>query len=395
MGDSRQTRKSVLNEITRVLVVEDEVALREAYRRILAKAGFSVATAGTGDEAMAVIGQGLIDCVVSDIDLPGMSGNDLLKAVRKMDSGIPVILVTGYPTIESASEAVEYGALRYLVKPVDASALVSAVENAVRHTKTSRRRRAVSLEEATQAGNPQSRDDQEASFVRGLESLWMAFHPIVNAPGRVTIGHEALVRTREPSIPHPGVFFDLAERLGRLEEIGRAIRSQVAHCMDQADAIGDFYVNVHPRDLFDERLFCAQCPLTAHSHRVVLEITERAALKKESGVKERIAKLRDMGYRIAIDDLGEGYAGLNWLASLSPDVVKLDMGLIRNIHVNPVRQRLVDAVTKLCGNLDMRVIAEGIETREEQRCLTGLGCDVHQGFLYAKPGPPFPQPVFE
>lgn len=168
MGDSRQTKKSVLNEITRVLVVEDEAALREAYRRILARAGFSVVAAGTGDEAMEVIGKGLIDCVVSDIDLPGMSGNELLKAVRRMDSGIPVILVTGYPTIESASEAVEYGALRYLVKPVDATALVSAVEHAARHTKTSRRRRAVNPDEAGPTGNLPSRAEQEATFTRGL-----------------------------------------------------------------------------------------------------------------------------------------------------------------------------------------------------------------------------------
>jgi EAL domain-containing protein (putative c-di-GMP-specific phosphodiesterase class I) len=95
--------------------------------------------------------------------------------------------------------------------------------------------------------------------------------------------------------------------------------------------------------------------------------------------------LRKLGYRIAVDDLGAGYAALGALASLEPEIVKLDMSLVRDIERHPVKQRVVAAIANLCRELGSRVVAEGVETRDELETITGAGIDLIQGYLLAKP----------
>jgi EAL domain-containing protein (putative c-di-GMP-specific phosphodiesterase class I) len=122
----------------------------------------------------------------------------------------------------------------------------------------------------------------------------------------------------------------------------------------------------------------------------VLEITERAAIEDVKDIQARVSVLRYNGYRIAIDDLGAGYAGLSSFAALEPEIVKLDMSLIRNVHQSDVRKRLVGSMTALCKEMEMLVVAEGVEIPEERNCVQAVGCDLLQGYLFAKPGPPFP-----
>jgi EAL domain-containing protein (putative c-di-GMP-specific phosphodiesterase class I) len=104
-----------------------------------------------------------------------------------------------------------------------------------------------------------------------------------------------------------------------------------------------------------------------------------------SDVRQRVAKLRRLGYRIALDDLGAGYAGLTSFAHLEPDIVKVDRSLIQDIGTDRTKQKLLGSLAQLCGQLDMRVICEGIETREERDTIISLDCDLLQGYLFARP----------
>jgi EAL domain-containing protein (putative c-di-GMP-specific phosphodiesterase class I) len=122
----------------------------------------------------------------------------------------------------------------------------------------------------------------------------------------------------------------------------------------------------------------------------VLEVTERATLDDVPDVRERVARLRALGFRIAIDDLGAGYAGLSSFASLEPDVVKLDMSLVRHAHQHDTKRKLIQSITTLCRDMHMQVVAEGVETSDERDVLIECGCDLLQGYLFAKPGAPFP-----
>jgi EAL domain-containing protein (putative c-di-GMP-specific phosphodiesterase class I) len=123
---------------------------------------------------------------------------------------------------------------------------------------------------------------------------------------------------------------------------------------------------------------------------VVLEITERAALDQVKDLMARMEQLRKMGYRIAVDDLGAGYAGLTSFAQLEPEVVKVDMSLVRGVDASPTKQKLLGSIIGLCHDLDIQIIAEGIETEAERDTVVRLGGDLCQGYLFARPGRPFP-----
>jgi EAL domain-containing protein (putative c-di-GMP-specific phosphodiesterase class I) len=97
-----------------------------------------------------------------------------------------------------------------------------------------------------------------------------------------------------------------------------------------------------------------------------------------------------MGFRIALDDLGAGYAGLTSFAQLEPDFVKFDMSLVRGVDKNEKKRKLIQSMTALFKELGLLTIAEGVETTSERDALTSIGCDLLQGYLFAKPANPFP-----
>jgi EAL domain-containing protein (putative c-di-GMP-specific phosphodiesterase class I) len=179
-----------------------------------------------------------------------------------------------------------------------------------------------------------------------------------------------------------------------LPELGRRIRDLAAASFEHAPPDTLMFVNLHTRDLLDPLLTSENAPLSRYARRVVLEITERGAVGDIKDIRSRVSALRDLGYRIAIDDLGAGYAGLTSFALLEPELVKLDMSLVRGVHASPIRQKLIGSMTQLCKEMGMQVVAEGVETIEERECVRELGCDLLQGFLLAKPGKPFPEPVW-
>jgi EAL domain-containing protein (putative c-di-GMP-specific phosphodiesterase class I) len=146
------------------------------------------------------------------------------------------------------------------------------------------------------------------------------------------------------------------------------------------------FVNLHPEDLIDDALYEETSQLTAFAHRVVLEITERASLEHIGNVRDRVARLRALGFRIALDDLGAGYAGLTSFTQLEPEFVKLDMELIRGIHQHDMKRKIVRSMVELCHDMGKLIIAEGVEVAAEKQALVDLGCDLLQGYLLGRPG---------
>ncbi len=373
----------------RLLVVDDEPALVRVYKRTLHAAGYSVDAAGDGREAAERIKSNDYDTIVSDITMPGMDGLELLRIVRQRDLDVPVVLVTGDPNVGTAVRALEYGAFRYIAKPFELEHLREVVDTAVLMYRMAKVRR-----RALEYGDPDKqvgdRAGLEASFGRAMKSLWLAYQPIVRCESRQIYGYEALVRTEEPTLPHPGALLDAGERLGRLREIGRAVRDAAGITFAGAPDGAILFVNLHAHDLDDDALLVPDAPLARIASRVVLEITERAALDDVKDARARVAALRAMGFRIAIDDLGAGYAGLTSFAQLQPEVVKLDMSLVRDVHLDRTKQKLIQSMTQLCHEMGMLVVAEGIETREERDTIAHLGCPLMQGYLFARPALPFP-----
>jgi EAL domain-containing protein (putative c-di-GMP-specific phosphodiesterase class I) len=373
-----------------VLLVEDEQALARSLARMLQTAGYEVTVANDGLLAAKAITAQTFDVIVSDIELPGMTGIDLLRIVRAYDLDVPLILMTGTPTISTATEAVSLGALQYLEKPFSGDVLLKAVELASRlHRIAEIKREALQVlgEKHNQAGD---RAGLQLRFEQTLETMWMAFQPIVDTARRTVFGYEALMRSREETLPNPGAVLGAAERLGQLWDLGRRTRALAAEGFERAPDDALLFVNLHTRDLLDPALYEPTAPLSKIAGRVVLEITERSTIDDVDDIHARLSVLRYNGFRIAIDDLGAGYAGLASFAALQPEIVKLDMSLVRNVHQSAIRQRLVRSMASLCSEMGMLVVAEGVETRAEHETVIECGCTLQQGYLFARPGPPFP-----
>jgi EAL domain-containing protein (putative c-di-GMP-specific phosphodiesterase class I) len=376
-----------------VLLVEDDPSLLRAYARVLAQAGFSVVKSPSGRDAAAAMTNTRFDAVVSDINMPEMSGIQLLRWVRERDLDLPVVLITGDPAIETAIKAVEYGALRYLVKPVDKELLERTTAHAVLFRRVADLKRQALEHLGENAHQPADRAGLDVTFERALAAMWMAYQPIISWKDRAVAGYEALMRSSDPQLAHPPAIIDMALRLDRLVDMAARVRALVADNATTAPAEALLYINLHPRELFDESLYSSVSPLAAHAHRCVLEVTEREALDG-TDIRERITQLRMMGFRIAVDDLGAGHAGLLSVAQLEPEIVKLDMALVRGIDKQPIKRNLVAAMVDGCRRMGINVIAEGVETTAERDALADVGCDLMQGYLFAKPAAPFVIPVW-
>ena len=371
----------------RVLAVDDEPELLDIYGSALREAGYAVELAPNLKTARELLAQNGFDLVISDISLPDGTGIDVLRTVRDRSLDLPVVLVTGAPALDTAIRAIELGAMRYFVKPLRSEDLLHVAEQATRlHRLAQIKREALAYLGATGKLVPDTAG-LEAVFARGLRSLWMAFQPIVRASDGQLFGYEALLRTEEASFPTPGAFLEAAERLGRTPELGRSVRATVASTRFSGGA-PTVFVSLHARDLDDDALYDPAAPLSAEASRVVLEITERESLEGAANVRDRVASLRKLGYRIAVDDLGAGYAGLNSFALLEPEIVKLDMALVRNVDHEPVKRRLITSLTTLCKEMRILVVAEGVETAAERAALVDIGCDLLQGFLIGRPQRP-------
>jgi len=236
--------------------------------------------------------------------------------------------------------------------------------------------------------------DLEDKLNRCLATLTMHYQPIVHASTRARFGYEALLRSGDKALPHPGAILDAAERLERVASLSRAIRAHVAKVVAAEPAERGFiFVNLHLHDLVDKQLLSPFAPLSKIASRVVLEITERTSLDGQIDLRYRVAELRELGYQIAIDDLGGGHARMSTFTPLDTDFVKLDMSLVRDVDKHQMKQRLIRSVTQLCREQGIRVIGEGVETEAEAETLVELGCDLLQGYLIARPGPPFVDPL--
>lgn len=217
--------------------------------------------------------------------------------------------------------------------------------------------------------------------------LSMAFQPIIDLPRRQVFAHEALVRGADGS--------SAGSLLAELDDENRYHFDQ--QCRIKAVEWGAtlalpalLSINFMPNAVYQAET-CIRATLEAARRcsfpleRIIFEVTEQEQVLDLDHLIGILRAYRKQGFRTAIDDFGAGYAGLNLLAEFQPDLIKLDMDLVRGIDHDGVRQVLVDGVLGICRRLDIQVIAEGIETAGELETLRGMGVELFQGYLFARP----------
>ncbi len=221
----------------------------------------------------------------------------------------------------------------------------------------------------------------------GVFDVTFAFQPIVDIELRTVFAQEALVRghLRESA---GSIFSALDPKL--LHSFDGAARIQAIKLAAKLGITGSLSLNFLPRSLetypeaISDTLEAARAAGIAESN-LILEVSEGELIQDPEGFAETINHYRSSGLRLAIDDFGAGYAGLNLLADFQPDVIKIDMRLVRSIDNEGPRQAIARGVVQVCGDLGIAVVAEGVETEAEFHWFAKAGVTLFQGYYLARP----------
>ncbi|HMK92926.1 MAG TPA: EAL domain-containing protein [Thermoleophilia bacterium] len=258
------------------------------------------------------------------------------------------------------------------------------------------------IDEAT-LGIQEEREENYGRLVSELdavladERITCVYQPVVSLADYSVLGYEVLARgPRQSQLHRPDVLFEVARDQGRVEELDRVCRVMAARGGATLPEDTLRFINTEPvnlfyrsrSDLFVEE-FVEATPEPLRS-KTVMEITEKSIIDDFGHFRHVVAQLREHGFRIAIDDAGAGYSGLQTIVEVEPDFIKLDISLVRNIDTSIVKQKLVRTLRDFCLDAGIVLVAEGIETDEQLKALTELEIPYGQGFLFAHPGSPYP-----
>ncbi|HEY4659700.1 MAG TPA: EAL domain-containing protein [Gemmatimonadaceae bacterium] len=377
----------------RVLVIDDEPAVLRVLGLLLERNGFRVDTVASARDALRLLEREKFDVVLSDIIMPELSGVDFLRELRRHDLDVPVILMTAGPTLDSALDAIEYGAQQYLLKPVEPEALVKSVGRAAALGELARLKRQALTMTTREALPYNDRATLEAVLKRAFDTIHAAFQPIVSMKERRLMGYEALMRCDETLFASYGALLAAADRIGWRTTLSKTIYQRIGRACAELPEGALLFVNVHPLDAQEGMIVGGEGTLEPIARSVVLEVSEHAPPDQLDVMASSLKKLRGAGFRIALDDLGTGPSGLVAFTRLSPDFAKLDRTLLAGLDADPQRQKVVRAMYALCAELGLPLIAEGVETAAEREALRSLGADLAQGNVFGAPAAGFEGPT--
>jgi EAL domain-containing protein (putative c-di-GMP-specific phosphodiesterase class I) len=381
-----------------VLVVDDHEPNLVLVEKILSKAGVSnVHSTGDPTDVIRLYRAVRPDLVILDLHMPGMDGVEVMQAMRDatpVGEFVPVIVLTADATTTARDRVLSAGANDFLTKPVDRTEVVLRVRNLL-HSRALHARlheHNVRLEQeiaARRAADERARALMTDKARRVQEALdcgapHMVFQPIVDLSAGTIVGYEALARFDGDPPRAPEHWFAEAAEVGQgpaleLAAIDGALRQFASIPRDAF-----LTLNVSPTTACTPQL--AALLVTQPMPRLVLEITEHVRVDDYVRLLESVDRLRRGGLRLAVDDAGAGFASLHHTLKLQPDIIKLDISLTRDIDSDPVKRALASSLVTFSAEIGAVLIAEGIETPQEQETLVDLGVPWGQGFFLGMPG---------
>ncbi len=366
----------------RVLVVDDDPRILSAISSVVRRAGYEVQTATDVAQGLMAAEACAFDAAIVDYNLADDTGLAVLWRLRNLQPDCARILCTGRDDLSAFLDAVNQGEVSKIVrKPFRVPELLSHLNEAVQ---TRRRRGRLGTGQSAEVALAERRAIEE--LLQG-ELLKMAIQPIVHRDSTdVAWFYECLMRPQHALLSNPMELLGAGERHGEIVSVSNLALDKALMVLDKIpDEVG-LFVNLHPAQLGQtEELMHRLRRVQDQAHRIVLEITERSRLHDIDGWDESIRLAGEMGFGIAVDDLGAGYSSLAILADLRPQFIKLDMSLVRNIDAEPRKQRLVQLMVTFGDATDAGVIAEGVETAEEEAALRDCGIQLFQGYFFGRP----------
>ena len=380
-----------------VVVVDDTAANVMLLTRLLDLAGITRVHGFTDPRAaVAHCAESLPDLVMLDLHMPHLDGFAVMDSLQLMvpeDGFLPVLVLTADVTAEVKERALLAGAKDFLTKPFDRTEVLLRVANLL-ETRALHRR--LELQNASLqatiddhlAEERRSAEDQERRNARIDQALapggfGMVLQPIADLTTGAVVGVEALARFGAQPHRPPNVWFSEADHLGRGTELELAAIAAALDRMGEVRPEVFMAVNVSPGTAATDELgrLLGRYP----AERVVLELTEHTRVDDYDGLLAALDRLRRQGIRIAVDDTGAGYAGLQHLLRIHPHMLKLDTALTHGIDHDPVRRSLAAALVTFASETGATIIAEGIETPGELDTLERLGIPWGQGYHLARP----------
>jgi EAL domain-containing protein (putative c-di-GMP-specific phosphodiesterase class I)/AmiR/NasT family two-component response regulator len=378
----------------RILIADDEPALRDAIADLLANEDglVLVGEAGDADQAIELAGTRQPDVALVDVSMPAGGGPRAAREIIRVSPDTRVIALSAFEDRPTVLEMLRAGAVGYLVKGgasedlvlsiskvFDGGASLSAeVLDGIVHELASQLRR-----EEIERDQRSARRGEIDRFLTG-QGLTMVFQPILDLRTREIVGTEALARFHSLPLRPPNEWFAEAveHELGVQLEL-LAIRNALTALPTLPD---DAYLSVN---CSHRAAMSADLAATIgdHAARIVLEITEHEAIEEYAVLAGALDTLRERGLRVAIDDAGAGFASLRHTLLLRPDIVKVDISIVRDIDGDRAKRALASALISFAEEMEMTIVAEGIETAEELETLISLGVPFGQGFYLAEPGP--------
>ena len=367
----------------RILIVDDDPNVTQMLATLLQMKGYEVDVAATGQEAIKKASSSNVELILLDLILPDLEGFEVCRYLKgeKATLHIPVIIVSARYLFEDKVEGLHLGADDYVTKPFENEELFARMEAVMR------RRLFFNLD--------QSKDGKEKIILElrkiiDQELIESFFQPIYLLKPFKLLGLEVLTRPLTQTIlSNPELLFKAALQFGfycDLEMLAwkKALRFISQHPLSEAK----IFLNCNPylveghkflkiKSVFDENHIDVE--------KVVLEITERSAIKDFKTFYEHLKYFKDQGFGVAVDDVGGGYASLESIVETQPDVVKIDRHIISDLKRDIFRRSIVKFIVSFCKENQIISVAEGIETRRDLDAVIDLGVDAGQGYFLYRP----------
>jgi EAL domain-containing protein (putative c-di-GMP-specific phosphodiesterase class I)/CheY-like chemotaxis protein len=363
-----------------ILVVESEPSVAQRLSALLTDEGYNVIVATLGQEAIQRTTTG-IDLIVLDILLADMEGVELCHYLKQSESTrrIPIIVLSGDGRTNERTQCLQLGADDFMSSPFQNEDFLSRIHKFI----TPPLNRSPF---SSRAGRL-----QELKQILDHRLIEPHFQPIyvLDPPG--LLGIEVLSRPQtEGLLKNPEILFETALEFGFYFDLEMLVWQKALDIFRVNGGNQMLFLNCSPRlvendhfmhvkDLFQRSV--------VNSSSIFLELTERSAISQQKVFYERLRQYRDLGFRIAVDDVGSGYASLEAIIQTRPEVVKIDRSIVHSLVEDPYKSSIVKFIVSFCREHDIICVAEGVETKDELQILKNLGVKACQGYYFCRPTP--------
>jgi len=380
----------------RVLVADDDDMIRRTLVEAIEQTeGLAVVGAARdAAEAIRIASLRRPDVALLDVRMPSGGGPRAAREIRWRSPDTRIVALSAHGDDHSVEDMLASGATSYLVKDASLEDILDAIARSAegdaslsadvaKHVVSELGSRL-----AREHGSAEERREKEArirGFIDGSGGLAMAYQPIVELSTGKVFGVEGLARFSGGPKRAPDLWFDDATDVGLGTELQVAAVRLALPALDVLPADVFLSVNVDPATAGSPEL--AEIVKGWPAERIVIELTEHAPASDYPSLRESLDAFRRSGVRIAVDDAGAGFASLKHILELAPDIIKLDISIVRDIDAESSQRALASALVGFAREIGTDLVAEGVETADEALTLYSLGIPLIQGYFAARPGP--------